>query len=135
MTKANRNALIRVSKQPTVKIAARFGLAPGTIGMIRMFKSEEEMRKYFRAWKQGPKGRAYRLTPEWKATTVRQVGRHRARRSAAYRGCHLADAFVSWMRGRILPCYWCGLKRKATLEHLLPVSRGGLHEIENLQVA
>jgi len=33
------------------------------------------------------------------------------------------------------PCFYCGSKERLTLDHIVPISRGGVHSIGNLVTA
>lgn len=49
---------------------------------------------------------------------------------------HEAHSFALFCWGaKTGPCYWCGQDRALTIEHMIPVSRGGAHSVDNLQTA
>jgi hypothetical protein len=66
------------------------------------------------------------------------------RRRAAERGTFIGDRRVilewirSWKGKRFARCYWCGGKfasNKCHADHIVSISRGGAHSIENLCVS
>ena len=158
MTIAQRNVRIRKAKGPCREIAKRFGLSPSYVRMMRQFANDEELRawqlQYMKAWTKTAKGRAnvqkqdairkiryphyfrdWIKTPKGRANAAKQRASYRGRKLGAYVHCSRFDSIVVWPRGRTLPCYWCGKRRKATIDHLTPLTRGGKHRIGNVQIA
>jgi 5-methylcytosine-specific restriction endonuclease McrA len=104
----------------------------------RARRKTPRIRAYFRAYNKSPKmrawNRAWLKTPRGRANTAIHGLRRRARKVGAYCGCIRADSIASWSRGKSLPCYYCGEIRLATIDHILPLARGGKHRIGNIQI-
>lgn len=60
---------------------------------------------------------------------------HAAKRSGLPAGEQVHEFVHFVYTAKRCPCYWCGRPRIATIEHLLPLSRGGRHELDNVQAA
>jgi hypothetical protein len=75
-------------------------------------------------------------------TTGKQAGHVKAwhaKRRSGNKECRTLDlsmGFTAFLFDTVqCACYWCGKRRRAQLEHLTPLSRGGTHDIENLQAS
>ena len=76
--------------------------------------------------------RKYRRTLKGKATTARRGAKRRAALDATE--CTLtADEWQSILERNKHKCYWCGKKsKKLTMDHVIPLSKGGRHVKENI---
>ena len=78
------------------------------------------------------RAKAYRQTDNGKSTSLNRS--HRRRTLSKNGDVRLADwkTIKSNQRNR---CYWCKQKKKLTMDHVIPLSKGGLHEISNVVAA
>ena len=78
----------------------------------------------------------YHKTPAGQAASKCQHHRRRALVTATPPDRMLTreqwNVILDMSKGR---CYWCGKRRKPTLDHVIPLSKGGLHVAENVVVS
>ena len=91
-------------------------------------------RSNFKTQQQQAKARlgAVRLKLRRKIDQARQFKRRGARLHADI-GDVIAALFAGWITTRIGPCFYCGEYRRLTIEHVLPLVRGGLNAFSNLE--
>jgi len=78
---------------------------------------------------------------EWQSKNIERVRAYKAtnkakRRSTTDTGISGA-ALLAWKNAQPKRCYWCGGKcsRNYHVDHYIPLSRGGKHEVSNLVIA
>lgn len=92
-------------------------------------------------WKRANKERVDRKRSEWamanpeKSRAIKQSYKHR-RRTAEGDGIGGKD-LAAWKSAQPKVCYWCGCRcaRNHHVDHYVPLSKGGLHELANLVIA
>ena len=79
----------------------------------------------------------YRATPKGKDTARRGSQKHRALKYGNTPADRMLtreqwEAILKASKGR---CYWCGKRRKPTMDHVIPLVKGGEHTAENVVVS
>lgn len=85
-------------------------------------------------------GKKYRLSEKGKLAARRARLRRRARQAGATIGdLNAIESWeLSWKKSPSVACYWCGKKypgRKCHTDHIVPLSLGGPHHLDNLCAA
>jgi len=76
--------------------------------------------------------RKYRRTPKGKAMEKRRAANYRARLKDA-EGIVTAEDWLTILDNHKHRCHYCGKKRlKMTLDHVIPLSKGGRNSSENV---
>jgi 5-methylcytosine-specific restriction endonuclease McrA len=83
-----------------------------------------------------PRGQAnkrkYQATPKGKATMRQRRANRRARELAAM-GVVTAEDWIAILQQHKHRCFYCKTRRlKLTMDHVIPLSRGGTHTKENI---
>ncbi len=90
------------------------------------------------AWYHANREKALLAQKRWRQRhPEHQVIRHqrrRARKAGSLCGCQLIEPFIAFIHKHQPPCYWCG-KPSQSHDHLLPISKGGKHEFDNVEPA
>lgn len=60
---------------------------------------------------------------------------YKHRRRAQEQGGITSGELMAWKKAQPKVCYWCGKKCAPTVDHYMPLSKGGPHEVENLVIA
>lgn len=90
-----------------------------------------------------PKGECARSAAYAKANPEK-YREYARRRRAIIRGISVADSDLiakwegSWKKKRRVPCYWCSKQfapKKCHVDHIIPISKDGPHQIGNLCIA
>lgn len=97
----------------------------------------EKRRNWTREWQESNRDKARAATKRWKdqnPESTRQLGvLRRAREHNAIVSDRPVTAKVQKERKALFGgCCFCGSQKKLTLEHIVPLSKGGLHVEENL---
>lgn len=74
------------------------------------------------------------LNPERRKATVQSYKhRRRSQEQAGMSGPELRE----WKKAQKKVCHWCGIKcaRRYTVDHVIPLAKGGKHEAHNLVIA
>lgn len=78
---------------------------------------------------------------EWQANNKERVraykAANKARRRSTFNEGITGVELLAWKKSQPKVCYWCGCgcKRKYHVDHYVPLSKGGKHEIANLVIA
>lgn len=85
----------------------------------------DEVRKYQREWIKTPQAKAYRKA--WRQTPTGRATNRRGAIAHSY-GCEVKE----WWSSLVDPqCFYCD-SPATEVEHVVPVSKGGTHELSNL---
>lgn len=87
----------------------------------------EEMRANLQAWKKANKCRVKAFDHNKR---VKRLAAIQATKNPAS-----ADDIVTILKSAKGKCYYCGCKGKLTIDHIIPLARGGTHEKSNLLAA
>jgi 5-methylcytosine-specific restriction endonuclease McrA len=89
-------------------------------------RDPERMKERSRAWS--------KANPDKRRAIIHNYA---ARRRAWTDGNLTVTALIKWKAAQPKACYWCGVRcaRAYHVDHYIPLSRGGLHEISNLVIA
>jgi 5-methylcytosine-specific restriction endonuclease McrA len=109
-------------------------------------KNRELERKRSELWRLNNDNRlrANAVTRAWKSRNKERVYASVRKRQALEKGCALGDleAIVRWQikwKSRLfVTCYWCEKEfspRQCQSDHIIPLSKGGPHELSNLCIA
>lgn len=102
-------------------------------------KNPEKMKEYRAKWKslnpqkEASSQRKYIQTPSGKSSKA-----HRAhRRRAAIMKCEnkATSSQLAILKGKSKTCYYCGCGGALTFDHVVPISKGGGHSIDNIVMA
>lgn len=81
------------------------------------------------------------LIKAWQQENVERVraykASNKAKRRAACNGGIGGPELLEWKRRQTKVCYWCGSKcaRKHHVDHYVPLTKGGRHELANLVIS
>jgi 5-methylcytosine-specific restriction endonuclease McrA len=108
----------------------------------------QERKDYIEKWKSKPESKeikkkwleSYKKTAKYKSSITAQSARRRAiEKSATITDSKLiAKWFKNWKLMPVVLCYWCKNKfnpRDCEADHVMPISKGGAHSIDNLVIA
>lgn len=101
-----------------------------------------------RIFRENNREKAKIATRKWKlenperahAHVVESRHRRRARKKNNSIGnvAQIAAWEIAWRRSKLVTCYWCKRRvsgKKAHMDHINPLSKGGAHSIENLCIS
>ncbi len=100
-------------------------------------RDPEIRRAWRRAWylRNAEKMRAYSAAHKRKhPDKTREVNQRRRAIKAAAPGTLTADDIAAVSSAQSHRCAWCSLKRKLTVDHIVPLFRGGHHIKSNIQM-
>ena len=110
-------------------------------------KEKERLRKYYennrekinecnRKWAKNNQEKINEYCRKWKKNNPEMVwlmgARHRARKTSA-EGSHTLNEWQTLKESYNYQCVICGEKKKLTIDHIVPLSKGGSDYIENIQ--
>lgn len=104
----------------------------------------DKVRAYKAAWRERNRGKISDYGAKRYAEKKPMYGKHRGLRRARVRSARIGDADqimrweATWRSKKTIRCYWCRRVSKATAchaDHIVAISRGGAHAIENLCVS
>lgn len=102
-------------------------------------KNKEQYLKKAREWSERNKEYHKKLIAQWWADNPEKAreywSKRRAKRRAAS-GSHSAEEISNLLKKQNYKCAACnkGIKKKYTVDHIVPLSRGGSNFIENIQM-
>lgn len=104
-------------------------------------KNKDAIARRERVYREKNKDRIYENVRQWALNNPEKVRAIKnnykvKRRSVEGSGIRTRD-LVLWKNSQIKICYWCGVscKKKFHVDHYVPLSKGGSHQIENLVIA
>lgn len=89
---------------------------------------KEQRRNYARTYRRSDKGKAASALGRSIRRALKFGNTPRTRRLTREQW----DKILALAKGR---CHWCGKTRKPTMDHVIPLSKGGLHAAENIVVS
>ena len=74
---------------------------------------------------------------EYKKKNRDRYNSHNHKRRAQIKEGESAEVVAKWIKAQPKVCYWCHQKCKKDyqIDHYVPLSKGGLHEINNLRIS
>lgn len=150
MQRATLRRAVRQARKDAVEIGAQMYVCPrpcATCGTSMRYTKTggcvECNRRNCRRHKSDPQNKAYyrQAEVEWRTknperyAAIRINSKHRRRAQEA--GGVSTSELHAWRKAQRKVCYWCGRKceRNFTIDHYLPLARGGRHELSNLVIA
>lgn len=94
------------------------------------------MASLHRAWYLANRERARETSRQWSHLNRERKAAYQRPRSANLSAAQWTDADVAQVRTLLEgECAYCGANGKLTLDHVIPLARGGSHRLENLVAA
>lgn len=116
---------------------------------VKKYKQSPNGREAMRRWHNNPKRvsveKKYRSKPRTRKLQVKRITEYYKRnpevkkrndRAYSYRRRGYNAGYIDWDKVRELDdvCVWCGATDNLTLDHIVPLSKGGDNRIDNLQI-
>jgi 5-methylcytosine-specific restriction endonuclease McrA len=102
-------------------------------------QNKEKISKAAKAWKENNKERKKQADKEWTRNNPEKV-RERGRRRRARKCNAIQNAIITVTHEDVellkeafnQSCVYCGSKERLTIDHVIPLAKGGTHELKNL---
>lgn len=105
-------------------------------GRERYLLHAEERRAKSKAWREANPERYKQQMDNWRARNLEKHNENARKRRAKLRSVTIGEVSAKDLRRILLqPCLYCGALEKLTIEHIVPIARGGSHSIGNLASA